>query len=100
VTSRDNAERFRDYGISIKEFGAVGNGFTDDTTAINAAYAHFAGKSGTVIWPPGTYKVKACVRRNALRHGLADAIHLCCDSGVAQHKSGDFGFGCHAHGRW
>jgi len=43
--------------VSIKDFGAVGDNFTDDTAAINAAYASLAGKAGVVIWPAGNYKV-------------------------------------------
>ena len=43
--------------ISVKDFGAVGNGTTDDTAAIQAALTAGAGK--TVIFPPATYKTGA-----------------------------------------
>jgi len=43
--------------VNIKDFGAKGDGSTDDTSSINAAYASLAGSAGTVIWPPGNYKV-------------------------------------------
>jgi len=39
--------------VSIKDFGAVGDGVTDDTTAINNALA----LGGCVIFPSGTYLV-------------------------------------------
>ena len=41
--------------INIKDFGAVGDGTTDDTNAINAA---IAANNGNVLWfPSGTYKI-------------------------------------------
>lgn len=39
--------------VNVKDFGAVGNGTTDDTVAIKAAVA----AGGTVYFPPGTYRV-------------------------------------------
>ena len=39
--------------VSVKDFGAVGNGVTDDTAAINAALA----ASSNLLFPPGTYAV-------------------------------------------
>ena len=39
--------------VSVKDFGAVGNGTTDDTAAIQAAINN----GGTIIIPAGTYKV-------------------------------------------
>lgn len=48
--------------VNVKDFGALGDSVTDDTTAINAAYASLKGSSGTVIWPPGTYKITDTIR--------------------------------------
>ena len=42
--------------VSVKDFGATGNGATDDTTAIQAALSSGA---KTIIFSPGTYKVTA-----------------------------------------
>jgi hypothetical protein len=39
--------------VSVKDFGAVGNGVVDDTAAIQAAIN--AVNRGTVFFPPGTY---------------------------------------------
>jgi hypothetical protein len=46
-----------DHVVSVKDFGAVGNGSTDDTSAIAAAYAAAAGKP--LLFPKGDYLVTA-----------------------------------------
>lgn len=43
-------------GVSVRDFGAVGDGLTDDTVAINAA---MASGSPMVFLPAGTYKTSA-----------------------------------------
>jgi hypothetical protein len=43
--------------VSVKDFGAVGDGVTDDTAAIQAAIASLGTNGGTVYLPDGTYKV-------------------------------------------
>lgn len=43
--------------VSAKDFGAVGNGTTDDTAAIQAAIDSLSATGGTVYLPTGTYKV-------------------------------------------
>ncbi|HEY8354782.1 MAG TPA: glycosyl hydrolase family 28-related protein [Methylophilaceae bacterium] len=44
--------------VSVKDFGAVGDGIADDTSAINAAIAAVnAAGGGTVFFPAGTYIV-------------------------------------------
>src|ERR1051325_568654 len=45
--------------VSVKDFGAVGDGTTDDTTAVQAAIISFgtAPACGTVYIPRGTYKI-------------------------------------------
>lgn len=48
-TLQDKAREF----ISVKDFGAVGDGVTDDTAAIQAA--HVAAANNTLYYPPGTY---------------------------------------------
>tara|TARA_B100000965_G_C19603362_1_gene764396 strand:- start:8661 stop:11303 length:2643 start_codon:yes stop_codon:yes gene_type:complete len=44
-----------DVTVSVKDFGAKGDGVTDDTSAFNAAFASI--ESGTIVIPYGTYKV-------------------------------------------
>jgi parallel beta-helix repeat protein len=45
--------------VSVKDFGATGDGVTDDTTAINAAIASIPASGGTVYVPEGTYMITA-----------------------------------------
>ena len=48
--------------VSVKDFGAVGDGVTDDTAAIQAALAAAAGS--TVYVPAGTYVVTSTLSNN------------------------------------
>jgi hypothetical protein len=42
---------------NVKAYGAVGDGTTDDTAAIQAAYNAVPATGGDVIFPPGTYLI-------------------------------------------
>src|SRR4029077_7268525 len=44
---------------NVKDYGAVGNGSTDDTTAIQAAFT--AATPGTVVFPSGSYVMKQTI---------------------------------------
>ncbi len=44
-------------GVNVKEFGAKGDGKTNDTTAIREAIAALPGEKGTVFFPAGVYLV-------------------------------------------
>ena len=58
TTSRTLANRFADV-VSVKDFGAVGDGSTDDTAAIQAAVAAINSAGGGVLFfPCGTYSVE------------------------------------------
>jgi hypothetical protein len=51
--------RSADIITNVKNFGAVGNGITDDSTSIQNAIDHTASiGGGTVLFPNGTYLVK------------------------------------------
>ena len=55
--ARTLADRFADI-INVKDFGAVGDGVTDDTIAINNAQIALAEKGGGILfYPAGTYLV-------------------------------------------
>lgn len=43
--------------VSVKDYGALGNGVTDDLSAINAAIAKVNQDGGILYFPPGTFKV-------------------------------------------
>lgn len=47
--------------VSVKDFGAVGDGVTDDTAAVQAAIVYCAPLGHTVYFPPGTYRTTATV---------------------------------------
>jgi hypothetical protein len=45
--------------VSVKDFGAKGDGTTDDTTAIQAAITQVVTTGGAVYFPAGTYNVSS-----------------------------------------
>lgn len=47
--------------VSIKDFGAVGNGTTDDTAAIQAAFNYAIPNSIQIIIPAGTYLINGTI---------------------------------------
>lgn len=63
--------------ISVKDFGAVGDGVTDDTSAINAAFAvlraaylpdSLSGRNPvTLLFPQGTYLCSGSINATAIR---------------------------------
>lgn len=60
-------------GYDVKAFGAVGDGVTDDTAAVNAALAYIASVGGgTVNVPAGTYKITSRLSMGANTALIAD----------------------------
>jgi len=47
--------------VSVKDFGAVGNGVTNDTAAIQAAFSAVSGTKATVFFPPGIYVTSSII---------------------------------------
>ena len=47
--------------VSVKDFGAVGNGTTDDAAAIQSALDALKDSGGIIIFPVGTYLIKSAV---------------------------------------
>lgn len=54
-------KRGADTTYNVHGFGAVGDGTTDDTTAINAAIDFAETSGGEVFLPPGTYLISAAL---------------------------------------
>jgi hypothetical protein len=69
AVARTVESKLRDV-VSVKDFGAVGDGVADDTAAIQAAINSFASGRGAVYIPPGTYKVTSTITV------AQDRIHL------------------------
>ena len=57
---RDLRERFKDV-INVKDFGAKGDGVTDDTQAISSAISAASNFNSRVFFPLGTYKISSYV---------------------------------------
>lgn len=58
-------EWIRSNAINVKDFGAVGDGGTDDTTAIKNAFATL-GDYGRIVFPKGHYIVKFTAKGQSL----------------------------------
>lgn len=57
---------FAEIAVNVREFGAVGDGVADDTTAIQAAIdAAEAGSIKTVVMPPGSYRITDTIEHRA-----------------------------------
>tara|TARA_S200002703_G_C3800562_1_gene247382 strand:+ start:1018 stop:2772 length:1755 start_codon:yes stop_codon:yes gene_type:complete len=56
--------------ISVKDFGAVGDGVTDDTSAIQAAIDYAGSTGGSVYIPTGVYKTTATLDLTNLSHAI------------------------------
>lgn len=62
VSSAGGRWKLRHHGdVSVKQFGARGNGTTDDTAAINAAVAFVVGLKQPLHFPAGTYLVTSTI---------------------------------------
>jgi len=58
AVARNVQAKFSEVQLSVKDFGAVGNGIADDTVAIQATITSVrTAGGGTVYIPPGTYKI-------------------------------------------
>jgi hypothetical protein len=58
AVARTVAEKLDDI-VSVKDFGAVGDGVVDDTAAIQASLNALATTGGSILVPPGTYLLSA-----------------------------------------
>jgi parallel beta-helix repeat protein len=61
--------------VNVKHYGAVGNGTTDDTAAIQAAInAVYAAGGGTVLIPEGTYATSARLQPKSNVHIVGEGM--------------------------
>jgi hypothetical protein len=59
--ARTAEDKMRDI-VSVKDFGAIGDGVTDDTAAFNAAFAALiSGGGGELFVSPGTYRLSSLI---------------------------------------
>lgn len=81
-----------DGSVGVKRFGAVGDGVADDTAAIQAAinYAIYTAspKIGTVVFPPGSYKIS-----DTLHMGYGTGFTSITLEGDGSSYGGESGFG-------
>jgi hypothetical protein len=57
AVSRTVEAKLREYMVSVKDYGATGDGVTNDRAAINLAFDEVLGRgAGTVYFPAGTYR--------------------------------------------
>lgn len=62
AVDRTATERFEDW-VSVKDFGAVGDGSTDDSDAIEAADNYASTNRVPLFFPPGSYRIKRTITR-------------------------------------
>jgi hypothetical protein len=63
AVSRTVNEKLRDI-VSVKDFGAKGDGLADDTFAFQAAIDARSGLAASIYLPPGSYRVTRTIRIN------------------------------------
>ena len=65
--NRSIQNKLSDY-ISVKDFGAVGDGTTDDTTAIQNAINSLSSTGGSVYFPTGQYLISTTLTVSTQGH--------------------------------
>jgi hypothetical protein len=68
AVQRTALSKMREF-ISVKDFGAVGDGVTDDSAAIQAAIDS-AGPNITIVYPEGTYFIGSTVNLEPQQHHM------------------------------
>ena len=75
--------------ISVKQFGAKGDGATDDTTALQAAYTYAASAGRTAWHPDGTYCATGLVAGCSIHmEPLAQLLYVGVDNGTLLNVTG------------
>lgn len=76
VTSRSNLLSETRITVNVLDFGAVGDGITDDTAAVTAAYNSLSGiNGGEITFPVGNWKFNLVVaKRNITISGVSHTV--------------------------
>ena len=79
--------------VNVKDYGATGNGSTDDRTSIINAISALGANGGTVFFPPGRYRINSTITVNGNSGGnvVTNCIRLVGLSTPAQGGIGDAG---------
>lgn len=72
ATNRTIDAKLKDSYLSVKDFGATGNGSTDDTNAIRAADAVALSQNKGVWFPTGNYKVSSTLVPSSGAHWIGE----------------------------
>ena len=68
AVARTVQDKLREF-VSVKDFGAVGDGVTDDTAAVQAAITYCSSTGASLHWPDGTYRTIASITNfHSVRH--------------------------------
>jgi len=93
ATTRTAQAKFRDV-VSVKDFGAVGDGVADDTAKIQAAFTHLISVGGgLLLFPAGTYLVSTQITLTNLVNTVVVGVGATIQSNystVAQTNQGVF----------
>lgn len=76
--SWDQVRAFFDRTINVRDYGAVGDGVTDDTAAVQAAYDAVPAAGGTLYFPCGKWRFNLTITRNNIRvlgDSFCNAVH-------------------------
>ena len=65
AVTRTVQNRLQD-SVSVKDFGAVGDGVTDDTAAFNAAIAALPANGGTIYVPNADYRINLTITKSGV----------------------------------
>jgi len=65
--AQTNVEAKLSQTVSVKDFGAVGDGVTDDTAAIQAAIDALPNNNAALIFPAGVYKISSQITIDGFR---------------------------------
>jgi polygalacturonase len=84
--------KFKDARFNVRDFGATGNGLTNDTPAINKAIEKCSGSGGgDVVFPAGTYSAASIHLQSNVRFVLdQDAVITGADGGYDAPEPNEF----------